>query len=125
MIRALETARIVAERIGAPVATDERLREWDYGDFEGLDREVIAVPLREGKKEFALPLGGTGETLLRLAVRVYAALEDIRARYVGQTVLVVAHGGVCRTIETYFRPVTAEEFSRMTQKNCEIREGEL
>ena len=38
MKRALETSRIVAEETGLPVDVDPRLREQNYGRFEGVDR---------------------------------------------------------------------------------------
>ena len=38
MKRARQTAQFTADALGLSVITDERLREWDYGSFEGLDR---------------------------------------------------------------------------------------
>ena len=35
MKRALTTAQAVADRCGLEIIVDERLREWDYGGFEG------------------------------------------------------------------------------------------
>ena len=39
LVRALDTARAIADATGAPRRVDERLIEVDYGPFEGLDRE--------------------------------------------------------------------------------------
>jgi probable phosphoglycerate mutase len=125
MLRARQTAAAVAEAIGRPVVVDQRLREWDYGRLEGQDRDVFAGALRAAKREFALPLGETGETLLHLTHRVYAALDDIARNYFGQTALLVAHGGVCRVVETYFRPMALEEFLEYHPGNCELNWGTL
>ena len=126
MLRARQTAEIVARATGKLVLYDERLQEWDFGRLEGAERGEFAEALRQFRgTEFALPLGGTGETLLQLAHRVYAAVEDIRAVCADQTVLAVTHGGVCRMIAAYFQPMTAEAFADFRMENCELRAGEL
>jgi len=126
MKRAKKTAEIVAQAIDKPIVLDERLREWDFGRFDGADREEAAEALRLFKgREFALPMGETGETLLQLNYRVYAVLEDIKKVHADKTILVVAHGGVCRMIETYFNHMTAEEFADHRMGNCELRFGEI
>ena len=125
MLRAKKTAEITAQAIGKQIVFDERLREWDFGRLNGAQGEDFAEAVRQFRgTDFAMPLGETGETLLQLGHRVYAALEDIRTTYAGKTVLIVAHGGVCRMITTYFQPMTAEEFAAYWINNCELRCGE-
>jgi len=124
MQRASRTAKIVAEAINKPIIFEERLREWDFGRFDGADREEAAEALRLFKgKEFALPMGETGETLLQLNYRVYGVLEGIKVNHPDKTVLIVSHGGVCRMIESYFHHMTAEEFADYRIGNCEWRFG--
>lgn len=118
--RAQETAKAVAERCGLQIITDERLREWDYGDCEG--RSYSVAQFGQKKREFGVRMGGSGESLLQLAHRVYSALDHIIAEYSGKTVLLVSHGGVCRAIETYFNNMTQQEFSGWFMGNCQIIE---
>ena len=120
MIRAQMTAKIVAEKCGLEVVTDERLREWDYGEYEGRTR--YAQGFAEGKCEFGVRMGSSGESLLQLAHRVYSVLDDIIRDYHGKNVLIVSHGGVCRVIETYFNNMTTENFSGWFMDNCQIIE---
>ena len=118
MKRALTTASIVADRCGLEIVTDERLREWDYGEYEGQPR--YAEGFAENKLDFGVRMGKTGESLLELTHRVYSALDDITARYSNKNVLIVSHGGVCRVIDTYFRDMTAERFAGFFMGNCQI-----
>ena len=74
------------------------------------------------KREFGVRMGGSGESLLQLAHRVYSALDHIIAEHSGRTVLLVSHGGVCRAIETYFNNMTQQEFSGWFMGNCQIIE---
>lgn len=120
MKRAQRTARAVAERCGLEIVTDERLREWDYGYYEGKSRFIEGFA--ENKTEFGLRMGKSGESLMQLAHRVYSALDDIIKNYSGKNVLVVSHGGVCRVIETYFNDMTTEQFANWFMDNCGLIE---
>ena len=118
MLRAQTTAKKVAELCGLEIVTDERLREWDYGEFEGKSRYTAGFA--ETKLDFGVRMGRTGESVLQLTHRVYAALDDIIAEHSGKNVLIVSHGGVCRIIETYFNDMTAEQFAGWFMGNCQI-----
>lgn len=123
MKRAVRTAEIVAEANNLQIVTDDRLREWDYGRFEGMHR--TAEGFHESKRQFAVKMGETGESLLQLTHRVYSALDCIRKKYKGQNVLVVSHGGICRVIETYFNNMTTEQYSGWFMDNCQLIEYDL
>lgn len=120
MLRAKETAMKVAERCNIPIIIDERLREWNYGEFEGKSRYVDGFA--DNKLEFAVRMGKFGESMIQLSHRVYSALDDIIEKYNNKNVLIVSHGGVCRVIETYFNDMTAKEFSGWFMGNCQLIE---
>ena len=120
MKRAMTTAMTVAEKTGLEIVTEERFREWDYGEYEGRSR--FSEGFAEGKTEFGVRMGKTGESLLKLAHRVYSALDDIIEKYSGRTVLIVSHGGICRVIETYFNDMTTEKYSNWFMGNCQLIE---
>ena len=97
--RALESARLLAGRL-ARVAVDERLREIDFGIFEGLTYDQIAERFPEEYEEWmnrptdvAFP---GGETFAAMAARVRDAFDDLRRTHTGQVIVVVSHGGVNR-----------------------------
>ena len=123
MKRALTTAKAVADRCGLDIVTDERLREWDYGEYEGKSR--FTEGFAENKVNFGVRMGKTGESLLQLSHRVYSVLDDIKKKYSGKTVLIVCHGGICRVIETYFNDMTNEEYSNWFMGNCQLLGYEL
>lgn len=120
MKRAQRTARAVAERCGLEIVTDERLREWDYGEYEGKGR--FTEGFADNKINFGVRMGKNGESLLQLSHRVYSALDDIIEKYSDKTVLIVSHGGVCRVIETYFNDMTTEKFANWFMDNCGLIE---
>lgn len=120
MKRAMRTAMAVADKCGISMIVDERLREWDYGEYEGKSR--FTEGFAENKINFGVRMGKSGESLLQLSHRVYTALDDIISRYRDKTVLIVSHGGVCRVIETYFNDMTTDEFANWFMDNCGLIE---
>jgi len=101
MRRALETAELItARKIG--IQTDPRLQEISFGDWEGMAYDEIngkypdALKIWENDVVHNAPPGG--ETLEQLVQRVQSILNDLHASHRGQTVLIVAHGGVLQSL---------------------------
>lgn len=123
MLRAQTTAKAVAEKCGLEIITDLRLREWDYGEYEGKSR--FTDGFAEDKTQFAVRMGKSGESLLQLSHRVYSVLDDIIEKFSGKNVLIVSHGGICRVIETYFNDMTTCEYSNWFMGNCQLIKYEI
>lgn len=123
MLRAQTTAKAVAEKCGLEIITDERLREWDYGEYEGKSR--FTDEFAESKTQFGVRMGKSGESLLQLSHRIYSVLDDIIEKFSGKNVLIVSHGGICRVIETYFNDMTTCEYSNWFMGNCQLIEYEI
>jgi broad specificity phosphatase PhoE len=96
LLRAAESARIIAERLNVEVRFDDRLKEINAGVFQGRCwAEIDEVYPDEAKRwrtqdpDFCIP---QGESRRLLMTRAFAALSDIKAAG-HQQVVVVAHGG--------------------------------
>ncbi len=113
--RAAETGRAVAELCGAPLITDQRLIEMDFGIYDGAD---FRDPGFEScKVQFALGFPG-GETWLQVAARVYSLIEEVKIKYAGQNVLLLGHGYVGRIVHTYSHKMTNEDFFGFLMPNA-------
>jgi len=105
MKRARETAEIIQRALGVPLRFDGRLVEQGFGKLEGIHRtQLIGGSIAGhwdalGEAEF-LRLGA--EPFSALHERVGAFLDELAAAHAGQCVLVVAHGGVGRTVHRHF-----------------------
>ena len=119
MHRAQMTAGIVAERLGLSVQTDERLREWDYGAFEGQSRHTPGF--YEAKAAWGCKMPGGGESVFQIVQRTYNVIDDVKRLYPDENVLLVCHGGICRVIDSYFHDMTLERFMGFFMGNCELR----
>ena len=94
--RARQTADLIAGAAGLPVAVDERLREFHFGSIS--DPGLTLEQLRERRDDLLVwhpdrRLAGDSETLREFALRVAAAFDEIVARHVAESVVVVAHAG--------------------------------
>ena len=118
MIRAMQTAKPSGEALGLPVETDDRLREQDYGIYEGVRRDD--PDFLANKRQFCVRYPG-GESMMDLAARVYGFLLDLKKRYPEETVLLVCHGAVCRTIRSFFVDMTNEEYFSYSPDNASLQ----
>lgn len=115
--RAYHTARTISDLTGIPLYVEERLIEQDFGRYEGTPRD--SEEFRLAKMNFICSFEG-GESMLKTAHRIYSVLDEIVSDP-DHVVLIAAHNGLARIIESYFRDMTNEEFSSFGIPNAEIR----
>lgn len=116
LLRARQTAQICAEALHLPVTVDSRFHEVSFGLDEGT--LFSDKPYQERKDEPFMRFRG-GESLADAACRVYPALDDIRATY-RENVLLVTHGMLARVIATYFHSCTIQAFKANLIPNCAL-----
>lgn len=112
LMRARETAEIMAAVWQLPVHTDARLREINQGVWEGmLFADIKAKFAQEFAARQANPLtvsAPEGETVGQVRERVLAAIDDIIRKHPGSQVALVAHGLALALVKAYVlnHPVT-------------------
>ena len=118
LVRAYDTAKHIADITGKPLIIEERLKEQCFGKYEGTPRH--GEEFEAAKKEFINHYEG-GESMLRLAQRIYNLLDELVQAGDEKTVLLVAHNGIARVVESYFHDMTNEEYGKFGIDNCAIR----
>ena len=111
LMRAKETAEIVAETIGIPVAAiieDERLLELGMGEFEGKTIEEKNSTFACLEDKFTTSMRGT-ETLNELRARVGELLEEFETTHKGKQILFVGHGDTLWMLEAVMQGATTAE----------------
>ena len=126
-IRARETADVVAGPRHLSVVTDARLREVDFGEWEGLTRSEINERYAEAFDawdacKLSTPTGG--ETDMQMSSRVLDVLHEIARRHPVGPVLVVTSGGPIRAAQAHAagidQSVARLHFERVD--NCAVLE---
>jgi broad specificity phosphatase PhoE len=133
LTRALETARLSADACGVEPRTDERLRELDFGEWEGKTLAEIreeypeSVSLfEEDPARYGFP---GGEPLHKGSERVLEILAELHRSHTGRTVLVVGHNtllrlGLCRILGTPLRDYRRRLPRLVNAAVSEVRFGE-
>lgn len=116
--RAADTAKHISEITGIPARVEMRLKEQNFGKWESTPRN--GQEFGEAKTHFIDSYEG-GESMLRLAQRIYNLLDDIKKQASEKTYILVAHNGIARVVESYFRDMSNEEYGAFGVKNCEVR----
>ena len=100
--RAWDTAQAIAATVGLAVQPEPRLREVDFGAWEGLTYAQISQRYPEAVAAWQADPSGVappeGEALEELVARVQAALDDVLRRHPEGSAMVVAHGGVLQVL---------------------------
>ena len=95
MRRTRESAEIVGERLGLPVAVDEGLVEAGFGSWEGLtygevvkrDPDAFSSWMADPSR----PAGGGGDSLVSMAARMEQVRERLLKAHAGRVVIAVSH----------------------------------
>ncbi|WP_373990531.1 histidine phosphatase family protein [Duganella sp. BuS-21] len=127
--RAMQTAQAVAGlHAGLSLQTDARLRERAYGVFEGMLYQDIQQQYPDDfarwqarDVEAVMPAGGrVAESFHQFYDRAIGGLLAVAAGHAGQTVAVVAHGGVLECAYRAARGIQLDSPRDFQVKNASI-----
>lgn len=116
LVRAADTALIISKITGISAKAEDRLKEQNFGKYEGTARN--GAEFQADKLNFINCYEG-GESMLKVAARVYGLLDEI-TKQPEKTYLLVAHNGISRMINSYFNDMTNEDFAGFGIRNCQL-----
>ena len=126
LVRARETCEIILNNNehDGKINFDKRIRERCFGDYEGTPVSEIDLPFGSWwsiKNEMHMK---NGESIAEMFKRVQSFLDDINKKHSGKNerILVVAHGGVARSIYFSFNPLPEDGdlFNAHHVDNCSV-----
>ncbi|WP_257160318.1 histidine phosphatase family protein [Corynebacterium cystitidis] len=127
LVRAKNTAEIVAASLNLPVEEDARLRETHLGQWQGLtheevDRDFVGKRAAWRHRPDWAPPGG--ESRLEVALRVRSLVDDVMQAFDGwenKTVLLVAHGGAIAAVTCHLLGLKPHQYPLLSGlKNTNI-----
>lgn len=110
LARTKQTADAIAKETGAKVIVDDRLREVEFGDWEGKNvdfsdltfvKERRAHKLQKGKPESIYHFEGM-ETWDSVRERIGSFLEEMLPKHKGEHIVVVSHADPVINVEHFF-----------------------
>ena len=128
LCRAQQTAKAIAEAVGADLATDERLREIDVGKIAGMTWEDVAVEHPQLMEEYRRNPTATrypgGESVLDVWDRAKDLLRHIIEVHAGETVVVVGHAIILKALICHILRLEAPNHRRITLGNASLSVAE-
>ncbi len=94
-VRTRETAEIVSSFLEIPVVIEEKIHEYDMGDFSGKSAREYLDYYGHAYLHFDTR-PPNGETHEEMMYRGMSAIMDFENKYEGKTILIVTHGGPAR-----------------------------
>ncbi len=107
-LRTQETAHIVSSMLELPVLTEDKIREYNLGDFDGRPASEYLEHFGHTYLEYDTR-PGNGETHREMMNRSMKALMEFEEIYEGKTILLVTHGGPARMMFAAGALLTEEE----------------
>ena len=96
LLRARQTAELVAKPLGLTITLEPRLREINLGDWEGMLSDDIQAhyprELEERQHDPFNTRAPKGEAPREVAERILAVVNEIALKYPNESVLLISHG---------------------------------
>ena len=119
LARTRQTAEAIAKATGAEIVVDERLREVEFGEFEGKgfdwndltfvkSRRLHKIERNSPENIYHMP---GMETWSSVSARMHAFLEEILPRHRSEHVVVVTHADPVNHIRQFFTKIDAWKLS--------------
>ncbi|RDU23027.1 histidine phosphatase family protein [Anaerosacchariphilus polymeriproducens] len=127
-IRAYETAQILCEHHKIPIIKDSRIKEFNFGNYEGKSIEILRTDKRytEFWKCFSNPeeyvAKDGAETYDAFLIRIKSFIDEIIIpnQNDSDNILVAAHGAVIRGFLYYIKKESLKNLWNTHQKNCSV-----
>ncbi|MEK7061644.1 MAG: histidine phosphatase family protein [Patescibacteria group bacterium] len=121
LLRTKETAQIVSEKLNLPVNFDTRLREIDFGSFNGKLVEESENYFKDESHRIKQAMPG-GENYEQLAERISNFFESIEKEYNDKTILIITHAFFWWILKSRINGVSLIEAMKQDR---EIHTGEI
>lgn len=122
--RALETARIIARPHNLEVKVDARLKETNFGLWEGLTYNEINLQYpdemngwRTNPRETKIP---GGESLAEVMIRCKEGMDSLIKENLNRNILLVAHGGIIRILLVDILGMDINSYWKIKQDNVAL-----
>jgi broad specificity phosphatase PhoE len=116
MLRAVQTAEIIAKAFGTEIARDPRLADFRVGKWEGMGYDDVAASA-EYQRFVADPMAEKipgGEGLGQIRDRAIGAVEQaLRDAPAGESLAIVTHAGIVRVVLAHYLGTNLAHYHRL------------
>jgi probable phosphoglycerate mutase len=104
LLRARQTAEILAPAFGLSIEYDDNVQELNDGEAENMTMEEVEAKygIPDYENDPFRPFAPGAEVWGQFVLRIATALDRITRQHEGKTIVIVCHGGVIDSSFTYF-----------------------
>ncbi len=110
LARTRQTAEAISKTTGAEVIVDERLREVEFGDFEGKSVDFSDLTFVKARRSHKLETGKVEsiyhfpgmETWSQVSTRVHSFMDEMLPRHRGEHIVIVTHADPALNFKNFF-----------------------
>jgi broad specificity phosphatase PhoE len=124
VLRTRETAEIIAKELGLEVKHDTRLRDINWGIYQGKPMKEAWSFYKRMEEKFTEP-PPEGESWEQARERMIDFLKEVDGNYEGKNILIVSHGDPLWLLEGWVRDLSNKELAKQKKEKSTIRVGEL
>lgn len=123
LLRTKQTAEIIADSLGIKINFDKKLREMEFGAFNGKNEGKWEDFFRDRLKRFTKKLAG-GENYRDIRKRMNKFFKAINQRYKNKNILIISHGALLFSLQVIAKGLDEAE-EKKDGKRFKIKNGEL
>ncbi|KPJ71720.1 hypothetical protein AMJ50_01130 [Parcubacteria bacterium DG_74_3] len=123
--RTKETANIVAQELGLRVYHDKRLRDINWGIYQGKSTQEAWEYYYHNMEEKFEKFPPQGESWGQLKERMIDFVQDIDKKYREKNILIVSHGDPLWLLDSWAKELDKKEMIKNRKSGCPIKIGDL
>jgi len=112
LLRAQKTAQILSDTTGAAIVVENRLREIDFGSFQGKSVSEYEAYWGSHQGRFTKISEEGRENFHDVKVRAVEAIKEINAKYQGKRIALVTHQACAWVLEGALKGLSEKEIAR-------------
>lgn len=125
VLRAQQTAEIVAKELNIEVKQDQRLRDINWGIYQGKAHQEAWAYYRHNMEEKLKKAPPQGESWNDVKERMVNFIKETEEKYSKKNILIVSHGDPLWLLEVWFRNLSTEEMLKERKDGCPVKMGDL
>lgn len=124
LLRCQQTVEIVGDILGVKPETEERLKEIEFGEFNGKDQKEMWASFKDEQDRIARAVDG-GETYKQILERMTAIVKDLEKKYKDKNIMLVSHECPSFLLQGWFNGFSIKETIEKSPTGERIHKGEI
>ncbi len=125
ILRTKQTAEIVGQELGLEPKFDQRLRDTNWGVFQGKSMEQAWAFYNHNMEKKFIIAPSEGESWHDVKTRVIGLLKEIEEKYNQKNILIVSHGDPLWLLEDWMNELNQEQSLKRRKNGCPMKVGDL